>query len=103
MRSLIRSVVLDARYRAGQTDAAGAVPTKMLSPDQLASAIEDLTGYRWIYNDHDMLRSDTVGVRTLAGGADGVTVTRQASPRAVAELGSVALVCAPERTPFCSH
>ncbi len=83
MRSLVRSVVSDARYRAGQTDAEGAVPAKLLSPDLVASAIADLTGYRWVYSDYDMLRSDTVGVRTLAGGADGVTVTRNTtSPNA---------------------
>ncbi|MFT5681614.1 MAG: hypothetical protein ACI8RZ_002520 [Myxococcota bacterium] len=76
MRSLARSVVSDARYRAGQTDAEGAVPAKLLSPDLVVSSIEDLTGYRWIYGGYDMFRSDTVGVRTLAGGADGVTVTR---------------------------
>ncbi|MDG1480560.1 MAG: DUF1549 domain-containing protein [Myxococcota bacterium] len=74
MRSLVRSVVSDARYRAGQTDAEGAVPTKLLSPDLVASSIEDLTGYPWVYSGYEMLRSDTVGVRTLAGGADGVTV-----------------------------
>ncbi|MFT4976964.1 MAG: hypothetical protein ACI8S6_002869, partial [Myxococcota bacterium] len=56
--------------------AVGARPTKLLSPDQLVSAVEDLTGFRWTYAGYEMLRSDTIGLRTLAGGADGNTVTR---------------------------
>ncbi len=50
----------------------------MVTPDLLASQIEDLTGFRWEYLGYDMLESDLVGLRTLAGGADGTTVTRNA-------------------------
>ncbi len=87
LRALVRSVVADPRYRAGDTDAPGYVPLKMATPDLLASQVEDLTGYRWTYAGYDMLQSDTVGVRTLAGGADGYDVTSTAtSPNATLVL-----------------
>lgn len=87
VRSLLRSVVSDPRYRAGATDEAGYVPIKMATPDLLASQVEDLTGYRWTYAGYDMMRSDAVGVRTLAGGADGYDVTAAAtSPNATLVL-----------------
>ena len=77
MRALVASILDDPRYRASRaTESVTAQPTKMLSPDLLASVVEDLTGFRWEYAGYDMLRSDLVGVRTLAGGADGNTVTR---------------------------
>ena len=78
MRSLIRSVVADPRYRAGATDAEGYVPSKMKTPDLLATSVAELTGYTWTYQDYDLLRTDTVGYRTLAGGADGYRVTANA-------------------------
>jgi len=82
-KALVESVVADPRYRAGDStdpllDAAGAVPLKMVSTDQLASQVADLTGYEWTYADYEMLANDLIGVRTLAGGADGVTVVRTA-------------------------
>mgnify|MGYP000730931220 CR=1 FL=1 len=102
-KALVKSVVSDPRYRAGDSDdplveAAGAMPLKMVSTDQLASQVEDLTGFAWTYADYEMLANDLVGVRTLAGGADGVTVVRSArSPNAtlvlvqerLAELSSI--------------
>ena len=58
-------------------------------PDQLASVIEDLTGYRWetwtedsccawpavssALGHTDLMRDDLVGYHALAGGVDGVT------------------------------
>lgn len=78
LRALFASVVGDARYRAGDTDHALAVPTKMLTPEQLATSIEDLTGFDWSYYGYDMMRSDVVGLHLLAGGTDGLTVTASA-------------------------
>jgi len=80
-KALVESVVEDPRYRAGDSDdplvdASGAMPLKMVSTDQLASQVADLTGFLWTYADYEMLANDLVGVRTLAGGADGVTVVR---------------------------
>lgn len=78
MRALVRSVVQDPKYRSPLTDEQGYVPLKMATPDLLASQIEDLTGFRYTYGGYDMLRSDAVGFRTLAGGADGYAVTATA-------------------------
>jgi len=83
VRALFRTVLADPRYRAGATDEAGYVPLKMATPDLLAAEIEDLTGFRWEYGGYDLLGSDAVGFRTLAGGADGYNVTSTAtSPNA---------------------
>ena len=59
----------------------------MVTPDLLASQVKDLTGFDWRYLGFDMLKSEMVGVRTLAGGADGYTVTANAtSPNATLVL-----------------
>jgi hypothetical protein len=79
VRALLRSIVDDPRYRAGVTDADGYVPKKLVTADLLAAEIEDLTGFRWTYTGQDMLGTDTVGVRTLAGGADGYNTTATAT------------------------
>ncbi|MCB9761627.1 MAG: DUF1549 domain-containing protein [Alphaproteobacteria bacterium] len=79
LRALFRSVVDDPRYRAGATDTEGFVSRKMMTPDQLATAIGGLTGFSLTYAGYDMLRSDLVGYRTLAGGADGTNVTEAAT------------------------
>jgi hypothetical protein len=87
LRSLIRSVVDDPNYRTGSTTADGPVTMKMLTPDLLGSVVKDLTGFDWRYSGFDMLKSDMVGLRTLAGGADGYTVTADAtSPNATLVL-----------------
>lgn len=78
VRSLLRSVVSDPMYRSPPTDERGYVPLKMMTPDLLAAAVEDLTGFTWTYANYDMMRSDRVGFRTLAGGADGYAVTATA-------------------------
>lgn len=83
LKALIASIVTDPRYQAADSahpalDTVGAVPTKMVTADQLATQIEDLTGFSWSYADYDMMRTDLVGLRTLAGGADGQTTTRSA-------------------------
>ncbi len=82
MEALYRSVVKDPRYQAGdheEVDAHGGVPTKMASPALLSSMVEGITGYHWTYADYDMMNNDIIGVRTLGGGTDGYTVTRNAS------------------------
>jgi hypothetical protein len=88
LRSLYASILHDPRYRAGgDTDAPADVPVKLVTPDMLGSQIEDLTGYHWKQYGYDMLGTDVYGVRTLAGGADGYTVTRTAtSPNATSVM-----------------
>jgi hypothetical protein len=77
-RALLRAVVDTPEYRSGATEEVGYVPRKMLTPDLLADSVEDLTGFRWTNEGWDLLESDTRGFRTLAGGADGYSVTRNA-------------------------
>jgi hypothetical protein len=58
-----------------------------VTADLLATSVEGLTGYTWTYQDYDLLRTDNVGYRTLAGGADGYAVTATAkSPNATLVL-----------------
>lgn len=84
VRALLRAVVADPRYATG----APAVVT----PDQMASQIEALTGFRWSRGGTELLSLDAIGViekqeavdvgttgfRTLAGGVDGDQVTAPA-------------------------
>ncbi len=92
LRPLLASVVADSRYQTGASDAAGAVSKKMVTPDLLASSIEGLTGFRWVGNGYDLLGDDTVGYRTLAGGADGYAVTANATePNATLVLAQARL------------
>lgn len=79
LRSLVRSVLSDPWYRAGATDLEGAVPRKLMTPDLLADQVAALTGFRWEYAGIDMMSTDSVGLRTLAGGADGASVAATAT------------------------
>ena len=86
LKALLRAVVLDPAYLAADAasvDGTRGAPVRMLTPDQLGASVEDITGFRWSSSDYAMLQNDLVGVRTLAGGADGATVVRTArSPSA---------------------
>ena len=92
LKALMASVIADTRYRAVDSsdpdvDAVDAPTAKMVSPDQLSSQVEALTGFRWTYADYDMLATDQIGLRTLAGGADGRAVIKNAqSPNATLVL-----------------
>lgn len=80
LRALARSVVDSPEYRAGAVDDERATPSKLVTADLLHDEIEDLTGFRWTAGGGvDLLRSENLGFRTLAGGADGVFVTRSAT------------------------
>jgi hypothetical protein len=82
IKSLLASIVQDPLYLAAdvpEADGTGAVPRKLMTPDLLASSVEGLTGYRWTRGGYDLLQDDTIGVRTLAGGTDGHTVTQNAT------------------------
>lgn len=69
IRPLFSAVVSTDAYRSGR---------KLLSPDQLGTVLFDLTGFRYTYAGYDMLQTDTYGLRTLAGGVDGVYSTKPA-------------------------
>jgi hypothetical protein len=79
VRAIVRSVVASPEYRAGATDDPRAVPRKLVTADLLHDQVEALTGFRWTSQGRDLLRSEQVGFRALAGGADGVFVTRSAT------------------------
>ena len=52
----------------------------MVTPELMASQIEDLTGFRFVDAEgFDQLTEDSQGVLTLAGGADGYYVTKHAT------------------------
>lgn len=81
VRELLREVLDTPEYRAGglAEDASAEVEARertarLLSPDQLASLVEDLTGFRWTHAGFDQLANDERGYRVLAGGVNGVNV-----------------------------
>ncbi len=71
LRALYRSVLESDAYRASGERGV----RKLVTPDLLASQVEALTGYRLTSDGWDLLRNGTLGLRLLAGGADGVYVT----------------------------
>lgn len=71
LRSLYRALVDEPAYRGTGDDGA----SRLVQVEQLASEIEDLTGFRWIYRDEDMMRSDREGLHLIGGGVDGVSQT----------------------------
>ena len=91
--SLLQAVVQGDEYRAADLSQAGAVARKMLSAGMMATVMEDLTGFRWttdldaLYSSGgecpeglcrgqtDLMTSDLVGFRSMAGGMDGYRVT----------------------------
>ena len=79
LRALARSVVLSEEYRAAATsdaDLAARLPTvKQVSPTQLASIIEDITGYAWTFDGREGLSDQSTGLPVLAGGIDSRYVT----------------------------
>lgn len=80
LRPLIAAVIDTDEYRAGalvpdDPDSA-AVLTRLVGPQQAASMVEDLTGFRWTLRGFDMFNSDTYGYRVMMGGIDGMLVTR---------------------------
>ncbi|MFT5585642.1 MAG: hypothetical protein ACI9VR_003234, partial [Cognaticolwellia sp.] len=77
-KALMASIVSDPLYQAAG-DQSGGVAKKMATPDLLSSQIKDLTGFTWSYDGYDLMRTDRVGFRLLAGGADGSNVTQSAS------------------------
>lgn len=91
-KALAANILAGPDYRVGalgpeatDADAARLTTRRLLSPEQLASAVEGLTGFRWEHRGYDQLTNDVVGYRILGGGMDGQSVTR------------------PERAPTLTH
>jgi hypothetical protein len=89
-KQLAKAIVLSDEFRISHdTDEAaaeGTVGVLKLRPDQLDRVLRDITGFSWSVNSPTMLRgvpygqanlldSDFVGYRVLAGGIDGYFVT----------------------------
>ena len=51
---------------------------RILSAQQLASSIEELTGFVWKKDDVLLLENDIIGYRKMLGGADGLEITSPA-------------------------
>ncbi|MDP2309649.1 MAG: hypothetical protein Q8P18_26755 [Pseudomonadota bacterium] len=79
-RALYRSILADPAYRVTEEQDPEKVPWKMLSADQFASVVEDLTGYRMVIGGHDVIREDYYGMRTMAAGAGVDVGTAAPSP-----------------------
>ena len=78
LKPLFAAVIASDAYRGAPTEDSRMASRKLLSSDQLGTVLEDLTGFRFTYYGYDMLQTDTYGLRTLAGGVDGVYSTRPA-------------------------
>lgn len=65
IRALFRSILATDEYRAGSESFAA--PRKVVTPHQLASSVEALTGYRLTVDGHDAIGEDIWGLRSLAG------------------------------------
>jgi hypothetical protein len=87
-RDLVRRVVLSDAFLARPGE--GATGLLATRPVQLAATIEDLTGFRWVFNvdsarcrqtgnnctgDLDAAQDDLLGFRSMIGGIDGFRVT----------------------------
>lgn len=73
LRALVRSILDDDAWRRGPDGG-----HHLLTPSTYAAVIADLTGWRWTFQELPVLDNDVVGLRTLAGGADGREVTSEA-------------------------
>jgi hypothetical protein len=79
LRTLFKTVATDMDYRATEVVDGPAATRKMVTADMLGSQIEDLTGFKFESNGIPMLETSDGGLRTLAGGVDGVNVTQSAT------------------------
>lgn len=70
-RALYRSVLADPAFAAGDR--------RLVTPEQLASTLEGVTGYRGTVDGWDLTRTDLHGYRLLAGGIDGINTSAPAS------------------------
>jgi hypothetical protein len=78
-KALLAAVTDSEEYQAlapiqGDDDL-GAIMTRLITPSQLTSALQDLTGFTWTTLGFEQLGNDDLGYRTMAGGVDGKTVT----------------------------
>lgn len=79
IKPLVRSIVSSPAYRASAADdpavAERLAGVKMVSPRQLQTIVEGVTGYKWTFAGTDALTDNSRGLPVLLGGIDGSTVT----------------------------
>lgn len=82
VKEMVESIVTSSEYKAVDTSdpdlALRFVGQKVVSPEQLSSLIEQVTGYTWFFDGRDALRNNSLGLPTLAGGIDSRFVTTRA-------------------------
>jgi hypothetical protein len=76
LKGLWMAILASPAYRGADLSDPQHTVHKLVSPDLLASQVEDLTGYRFTADGYDMLRTGNVGLQALAGGSDGEFSTR---------------------------
>lgn len=79
IKALVRDLVSTDYYKAGAIHDPAldekVATVKTVSPSQLASIIEGITGYRWTFSGRDGLTTNDLGLPVLAGGVDSSAVT----------------------------
>lgn len=94
LRALWAAIVASPAYAGPPADADaadGQVARKVVTPDLLSSMLADLTGFRFVVDGADLLRTSDAGLATLAGAGDG------AFARGVAQDWSATLVLVQQR------
>lgn len=86
LQALYSSIAQEPGYLSADSAAEGGAGTRRLDAQQLASSVAALTGFDWKFQELGMLDTDSWGVRTLAGGMDGVIVTEPATDHSTPEL-----------------
>lgn len=66
-QALIAAILATPEYQEGE---------RLLSPNQVGTLVEDLTGFTWIWQGFAQLENDLHGYRVLQGGVDGYSVTQ---------------------------
>ena len=79
LKALYRSLLSDPSYTSSIHHGNEAAGFKMVTTDQMASQIEDITGFRFRTQGYDVMSTDTYGLRTLAGDVGGDLVTAPAT------------------------
>jgi len=82
-KQLLRAVTETPEYRVGSFVEGTAdaqlddeVTRRLLPPEVMAMAVEDLFGFRWSWGGYGQLENGDPGYRTLLGGVDGYETTR---------------------------
>ena len=68
MKALVRSILQDPVYRGSADNLRSVVDRKLIAPEILQTAIEDLTGFVAHIDGRDLLRNDERGLHVLGGG-----------------------------------